>query len=78
MILQDSAVAHYRAFLTTAEAAATAHDEAVAAAAALDELATDLPALGAAASAFSHSAAALLAKKGRNKQLQGGSHLERI
>ncbi len=62
---------HYRAFLATAECTAEAHEGAEAAAAALDALGNELPALGAAATAFSRSAAALLAAKARNKQLQG-------
>jgi len=69
--MQDSAVAHYRSFLATAECAAAAHDEAAAALGKLDALADDLPALAAVAGGFNKSAAALLAKKARNKQLQG-------
>lgn len=69
--MQDSAVAHYRSFLATAECAAAAHDEAVTALVKLDALSDHLPALAAVAGGFNKSAAALLAKKARNKQLQG-------
>jgi hypothetical protein len=76
--MQESAVANYRAFLATAECAAEAHQGAEAAAAALDALGAELPELGAAATAFSRSAAALLAAKARNKQLQGTCGLRRM
>ena len=74
--MQESAVTNYRAFLATAECAAEAHQGAEAAAAALDALGNELPELGAAATAFSRSAAALLAAKARNKQLQGKCGLQ--
>lgn len=64
-------MAHYRAFLGTAEAAAAAHEAAGGALAQLDVMAADLPELAQAAHTFSRSAAELVERRARTKQLQG-------